>query len=150
MKKIDYYGVVIKMNEKYGDMELLEKIVKGEIDKEIVEKAKNEVLERWKKEGYDINEVKNMDIDEFLNRFNITDEYKKKLIKEILEIGIKKDVIIAFPYPKYLTIRLINGLIIHDLDKMSLTELEMLYKRMRIADVKKLFFTKKNLFWYWQ
>jgi hypothetical protein len=146
MKKIDYYVVVIKMNEKYVDMELLEKIAKGEIDKEIVEKAKIEILNRWKSMNlYDEN-IKKIDIDDYVEKFNIEYE-KKRLIKEILRIGIQKDIIISLTL---LTIRLINGLIIHNLDKMSLTELEMLYKRMRTADLKKLFFTRKNHFWYWQ
>jgi hypothetical protein len=131
-------------------MELWEKIAIGQIDDEIVKKAKDEVLNRWKNEGYDIEEIKKIDIDEFLNRFNIENEDKKMLIKEILLNGIKKDIIIAFPYDEHLTIKLINGLVIHDLDKMSHDELLLLYKRMRTADLKKLFFTRKNHFWYWQ
>jgi hypothetical protein len=130
-------------------VEIWQKIVNGEIDEEIVEMAKNEVLERWKNEGYDVDEIKKIDIDEFLSKFDI-DENKKQLIKEILEIGIQKDVILAFPYYKHLTIKLINGLEIHDLDKMSFDELFLLYSRMRTADLKKLFFTRKNHFWIWQ
>jgi hypothetical protein len=131
-------------------MELWEKIAIGQIDDEIVEKAKDEVLNRWKNEGYDIEEIKKIDIDEFLNRFNI-EEDKKMLIKEILLNGIKKDIIIAFLYDyKTISIKLINGLVIHDLDKMPYEELLLLYKRMRTADLKKLFFTRKNHFWYWQ
>ena len=131
-------------------MEIWEKIANGEIDDKIIEMAKNEVIEKWKKLGYNIEETKKIDIDEFLNRFNI-DEYKKQLIKEILRIGIEKDIIIAFLYDyKTITIKLINGLIIHDLQNMSYDELLLLYKRMRTADLKKLFFTRKNHFWYWQ
>jgi len=130
-------------------VELWKKISIGEIDDEIVEMAKKEVIEKWKKLGYNIEETKKIDIDEFLNRFNI-DEYKKQLIKEILVTGIQKDIIIAFLYDKTITIKLINGLIIHDLQNMSHDELLLLYKRMRTADLKKLFFTRKNHFWYWQ
>jgi len=130
-------------------MEIWEKIAIGQIDDEIVEKAKDEVLNRWKNEGYDIEKIKKIDIDEFLNRFNI-EEDKKMLIKEILVTGIQKDIIIAFPYTNTISIKLINGLIIHDLQNMSYDELLLLYKRMRTADLKKLFFTRKNHFWYWQ
>ena len=121
-----------------------------EINDEIVEKAKIEVLNKWKSLGVDVDEAKKINIEEYVNRFNITDEYKKKLIKEILKIGIEKDVILDFPYVKYLSIRLINGLIINDLDKMSYDELTLLYKKMLSADLKKLFFTRKSHFWYWQ
>jgi hypothetical protein len=121
-----------------------------EINDEIVEKAKIEVLNKWKSLGVDVDEAKKINIEEYVNRFNITDEYKKKLIKEILKIGIEKDVILDFPYVKNLSIRLINGLIINDLDKMSYDELTLLYKKMLSADLKKLFFTRKSHFWYWQ
>ena len=130
-------------------MEIWEKIAIGQIDDEIVEKAKIEVLNRWKNEGYDIEKIKKIDIDEFLNRFNI-EEDKKMLIKEILVTGIQKDIIIAFPYDEHLTIKLINGLIIHNLDKMSHDELLLLYKKMKSVTLKKIFFTRKNHFWYWQ
>jgi hypothetical protein len=128
-------------------VEIWEKIANGEIDEEIIEMAKNEVLNRWRNEGYDVDEIKKIDIDEFLSKFNI-EENKKKLIKEILNEGIKKDIIIAFVYGG-ITIKLINGLVIYDLDKMSLNELMLLYKKIRTADLKKLFFTKKNLFLRW-
>jgi len=131
-------------------MEIWEKIANGEIDDEIVEKAKIEVLNRWKNEGYDIEKIKKIDIDEFLNRFNI-EEDKKMLIKEILRIGIEKDIIIAFLYDyKTISIKLINGLVIHDLDKMPYEELLLLYKKMKSATLKKLFFTRKNHFYHWQ
>jgi len=121
-----------------------------EINDEIIEKAKAEVLSRWRNLGYDVDEIKKIDLDEFLNRFNI-DEYKKELIKEILKIGIDKEIIIAFLYDdKTITIQLINGLIIHDLQTMDYRELLLLYSRMKTADLKKLFFTRKNHFWYWQ
>jgi hypothetical protein len=127
-------------------VELWEKIVKGEIDKEIVEMAKIEILNRWKSMGlYDEN-IKKIDIDDYVEKFNIEYE-KKRLIKEILRIGIQKDIIISLTL---LTIRLINGLIIHNLDKMSYDELTLLYKRMKTADLKKLFFTRKNHFFNWQ
>ena len=121
-----------------------------EINDEIIKMAKNEVIEKWKKLGVDVDEAKKINIEEYVNRFNITDEYKKKLIKEILRIGIEKDVILDFPYVKNLSIRLINGLIINDLDKMSYDELTLLYKKMLSADLKKLFFTRKNHFFHWQ
>jgi len=121
-----------------------------EINDEIIKIAKKEVIEKWKKLGVDVDEAKKINIEEYVNRFNITDEYKKKLIKEILRIGIEKDVILDFPYVKNLSIRLINGLIINDLDKMSYDELTLLYKKMLSADLKKLFFTRKSHFWYWQ
>jgi hypothetical protein len=129
-------------------VEIWEKIANGEIDEEIIEMAKNEVLNRWRNEGYDVDEIKKIDIDEFLSKFDI-DENKKQLIREILKIGIQKDIIIAFVYGG-ITIKLINGLVIYDLDKMSFDELLLLYKRMRTADLKKLFFTRKNHFWIWQ
>jgi len=131
-------------------MEIWEKIANGEIDDKIIEMAKNEVIEKWKKLGYNIEETKKIDIDEFLNRFNI-DEYKKQLIKEILVTGIQKDIIIAFLYDyKTISIKLINGLVIHNLNKMPYEELLLLYKKMKSATLKKLFFTKKSHFFHWQ
>ena len=131
-------------------MEIWEKISIGEIDDEIVEMAKNEILNKWKSLGYNIEEIKKINIEEYVNRFNIENEDKKMLIKEILLNGIKKDIIIAFPYDEHLTIKLINGLVIHDLDKMPYEELLLLYKKMKSATLKKLFFTRKSHFWYWQ
>ena len=117
------------------------------IDDETIEKAKNEVIEKWKSLGWDINYVKNLDIDKFIEKLNINDENKKKLIKQILEIGIQKDIIL---YVNNFTIKLINGIEIHDFANKSYYELLLLYKRIKSANLKMLFFTRKNHFWIWQ
>jgi hypothetical protein len=118
-----------------------------EINDEIVEKAKNEVLSKWRAMGYDIEYVKNLDIDKFIEKLNINDENKKKLIKEILRIGIEKDIIL---YVNNFTIKLINGIEIHNFANKSFYELLLLYKRIKSANLKMLFFTRKNHFWIWQ
>jgi hypothetical protein len=126
--------MVIKMNDE-------------EINDEVIEKAKEDVLNKWKSMGYDISYVKSLDIDKFIEKLNISDEQKKKLIREILKIGIQKDVIL---YVNNFTIKLINGIEIHNFANKSYYELMLLYKRVKSANLKMLFFTRKNHFWYWQ
>jgi hypothetical protein len=112
-------------------------------DREFLERAKEDVLNKWKSMGYNIDDVKNLDVEEYINRF-FNDEQKKSLIKQILNEGIKKDIIIAVIGTR---IKLINGVEI-DLNT-SLYDLLLLYKKMRKATIEKLFFTKKNLFLRW-
>jgi hypothetical protein len=114
------------------------------MDEEFLERAKEDVLNKWKSMGYDIEYVRNLDVEEYINRF-FNDEQKKALIKQILNEGIKKDIIIAITGTR---VKFINGIEI-DLNK-SIYELSLLYKKVCEATIKKLFFTKKNLFFYWQ
>jgi hypothetical protein len=112
-------------------------------DKEFLEKAKEDVLSKWRTLGYDIEYVRNLDVEEYINRF-FNDEQKKALIKQILNEGIKKDLIISIVGTR---VKLINGVEI-DLNT-SIYELSLIYRKIREATIEKLFFTKKNLFLRW-